>query len=119
MKIVKANFKRFFDAGVKVVSGSDAGNPLVFHGPTMQQELELYVAAGVSAKDAIAASTRNAAGLLGQSRRFGTIEVGKDANVVVIDGDPLRDIKSLSRISLVYLRGEQVGRARLLKDEEN
>jgi len=119
MKIVKANFKRVFDAGVKVVSGSDAGNPLVFHGPTMQQELELYVAAGVSAKDAIAASTRNAAGLLGQSRRIGTIEVGKDANIVVIDGDPLRDIKSLSRISLVYLRGERVGRAGLLKDEEN
>ncbi len=118
MNRVRANLKRVFDAGVKLVTGSDAGNPLVFHGPTIQQELDLWVAAGIPADRALIAATRTSAELLGQAGRIGTIEVGKDANLLLVDGDPLKDIKSLSRISAVMLKGERIGRNSLLKDED-
>jgi imidazolonepropionase-like amidohydrolase/ABC-type multidrug transport system permease subunit len=118
MDQVRANLKRAFDAGVKLVAGSDAGNPLVFHGPTIQQELELWVPAGIPADRALIAATRTAAELLGQSGRIGVIAKGMDANLLVVDGNPLKDIKALSRVSLVMIRGERVGRSGLLKDDD-
>ena len=118
MNVVKANLKRAYDAGVRLVTGTDAGNPMTFHGPTIQQELDLWVSAGIPAKQALMAATRNSAALLGEDKRIGTIELGKDANLLLVDGDPLKDIKSLSRISLVMLRGEHVGRGALLKDDD-
>lgn len=118
MDIARANLKRALAAGVKLVSGSDAGNMLVFHGPTVQQEVELWVAAGIPADQALIAATRNAAELLGQSGRIGSIEKGKDANLLLVDGNPLKDIKSLSRISLVMLKGERVNRSTLLKEDD-
>ena len=113
-----ANLKRAQEAGVKVVTGSDAGNTLVFHGPTVQEELELWVQAGVPPAKALIAATATAAALLGQQDRIGTLTVGKDANLLLVDGNPLQDIKALSRISLVMLRGERIRRANLLKDDE-
>ncbi|MFO0284610.1 MAG: amidohydrolase family protein [Acidobacteriota bacterium] len=113
------NLKRAYEAGVRVVTGTDAGNPLVLHGPTIQQELALWVAAGIPAERALLAATRDAALLLGERARIGTIEVGKDANLLLVDGDPVRDITSLGRISSVFLRGERVARTRLLKVEDD
>ena len=118
MDIARANLKRALAAGVKLVTGSDAGNMLVFHGPTVQQEVELWVAAGIPADQALIAATRNAAELLGQGGRIGSIEKGKDANLLLVDGNPLKDIKSLSRISLVMLKGERVSRSTLLKEDD-
>ncbi|WP_031495127.1 amidohydrolase family protein [Bryobacter aggregatus] len=117
MKEARENLKRVFDAGVTLVTGTDAGNPLIFHGPTVQEEVELWVAAGIPAHQAILAATRNAAQLLGQGNRIGTIEMGKDANLLLVDGNPLQDPKSLSRISLVMLKGERISRAALLKED--
>ena len=119
MNKVRANLKRAYDAGLKLVTGTDAGNNLVFHGPTVQQELELWVSAGIPADRALIAATRTASELLGQSSRIGTIEIGKDANLLLVDGNPLKDIKSLSRISTVMLKGERVGRNSLLKDQDD
>lgn len=112
------NLKRVFAAGIPVVTGTDAGNPMVFHGPTVQMEAELWVKAGVPAKDVLIAATRTAAQLLGEGKRIGTIEVGKQANLLVVDGNPLEDVSALRRVSLVMLRGERVGRVSLLEDEE-
>jgi len=119
MDLVRSNLKRVFDGGVKLVAGSDAGNMLVFHGPTIQEELELWVAAGIPADKALIAATRTAAELLGESSRIGVIEKGKNANLLLVDGDPLKEIKSLSRVSLVMIRGERVGRGSLLKDPKD
>ena len=116
--IARANLKRALAAGVKLVTGSDAGNMMVFHGPTVQQEVELWVAAGIPTDQALIAATRNAAELLGQGGRIGSIEKGKDANLLLVDGNPLKDIKSLSRISLVMLKGERVNRSTLLKEDD-
>lgn len=119
MNVVRANLKRVHDAGVKLVTGSDAGNPLVFHGPTVQQELELWVEAGIPAANAMVAATRNASQLLRQQNRIGIIAKGMDANLLVVDGNPLRDIKALSRVSVVMLKGERVGRNNLMKPDED
>jgi imidazolonepropionase-like amidohydrolase len=113
-----ANLKRVLAAGIAVVTGTDAGNPMVFHGPTVQMEAELWVKAGVATKDVLIAATRTASRLLGQGHRIGTIEVGKQANLIVVDGNPIDDISALRRVSLVMLHGERVGRVSLLEDEE-
>lgn len=112
------NLRRVMAAGIPVVTGTDAGNPLVFHGPTVQMEAELWVKAGIAPKDVLLAATRGAAALLRQGNRIGTIETGKQANLILVDGNPLEDITALRRISLVMLQGERVGRVGLLEDEE-
>jgi imidazolonepropionase-like amidohydrolase/ABC-type multidrug transport system permease subunit len=104
------NLVRAWKAGVMLVTGSDAGNFLVMHGPTVQHEIELWVAAGIPIPVALQAATANAAKLLGAEKRLGTIEVGKEATMLLVDGNPLQDVKALSSISAVILKGEHVGR---------
>jgi imidazolonepropionase-like amidohydrolase/ABC-type multidrug transport system permease subunit len=118
MAKAKANLLRVWKAGVPVVAGTDAGNIPVFHGPTIQMEMELWTAAGIPADQALMAATIGNARLLGEEKRLGTIEPGKIANLLLVDGNPLADIKSLGRIALVMLRGERIGRLSLLKDDD-
>lgn len=111
-----ANLKRAYEAGVLLIAGSDAGNLLAIHGPTVQRELELWVQAGVPAKAALQAATFNAAKVLQASDRIGSIAKGHDATLVLVDGDPLQDISVLERISDVYFKGEQVQRWRIFDE---
>ncbi|HTM49849.1 MAG TPA: amidohydrolase family protein, partial [Bryobacteraceae bacterium] len=111
--IAAKNLMRAYRAGVPLVAGSDAGNPLVIHGPTVQQELALWVQAGIPPAAALQAATRNAARLLRAENRIGTIEAGREANLLLVDGDPLADISATERISLVVYKGERIRRAGL------
>ena len=86
------NLLKAWHAGVMLVTGSDAGNFLVLHGPTVQREIELWVAAGIPAEVALQAATSNAAKLLRVDQRLGTIEKGKDATLLIVDGNPLQDV---------------------------
>jgi len=94
-----------------LVTGSDSGNFFVLHGPTVQREIELWVAAGISPEVALQAATANAAKLLRADHRIGTIEKGKEASLLVVDGNPLQDVRALSAISNVFLKGERVARS--------
>jgi hypothetical protein len=90
--------KLLHDAGVPIVIGSDAGNTMViaqFHGPTTLRETELLVAAGVPPAAVLDAATRRPARMLGLDAEIGTVEVGKRADLIVVDGDPLADIRAL------------------------
>jgi imidazolonepropionase-like amidohydrolase len=98
---------------VELVTGSDAGNFLVIHGPTIQRELELWVQAGLSPAVALQAATGNAAKLLNAEDHVGTITEGKDADLLVVDGNPLDDITATERISLVVFKGERLDRSEL------
>jgi imidazolonepropionase-like amidohydrolase/ABC-type multidrug transport system permease subunit len=109
----KQNLLRAYRAGVTLVAGSGAGNSLVIHGPTVQQELELWSQAGIPAAAALQAATSNAALLLRAGGRFGTIEAGREANLLLVDGDPLSDISATERISLVVFKGERIRRSAL------
>src|SRR5260370_12093901 len=88
------NLKRAQAHGVLLVTGSDAGNPLVVHGPTVQHEMELWVRAGIAPAVALQAATLNAARLLRADNRVGSIRAGNDADLLVVDGHPLEDISA-------------------------
>jgi imidazolonepropionase-like amidohydrolase/ABC-type multidrug transport system permease subunit len=107
------NLLKAWRAGVMLVTGSDAGNFLVMHGPTVQHEIELWVAAGIPVEVALQAATNNAAKLLHADSRIGTIEKGKEATLLIVDGNPLQDVRALSVISAVFLKGERVSRTQL------
>jgi imidazolonepropionase-like amidohydrolase len=100
-----------------LVTGSDAGNFLVIHGPTVQREVELWVAAGIPAEVALQAANLNAAKLLRADNRIGTIEKGKEASLLVVDGNPLQDVHALSAISNVFLKGERVNRTTIFEQK--
>jgi imidazolonepropionase-like amidohydrolase len=117
LDIARGNLMRAYHAGVILITGSDAGNVLVFHGPTIQHELQLWVVAGIPAQVALRASTLNAAKALRADARFGSIEKGKDATMLVVDGNPLQDIKATEAISFVMLKGERVERSELFRQE--
>ncbi|MDQ6911897.1 MAG: amidohydrolase family protein [Verrucomicrobiota bacterium] len=111
------NLLKAWQAGVTLVTGSDAGNFLVMHGPTMQHEIELWVAAGIPTGVALQAATLNAAKLLRADQRIGTVEEGKEATLLVVDGNPLQDIHALSAISFVMMKGERVNRNELFQQK--
>jgi len=111
------NLVKAWRAGVPLVTGSDAGNFLVLHGPTVQREIELWVAAGIPIEVALQAATSNGARLLKADSRIGTVEKGKEATLLIVDGNPLQDVKALSAVSTVFLKGERVNRTALLQEK--
>ncbi len=95
--------------GVFLGSGSDAGgNPLAPHHYSMARELELLVANGIAEMEAIGIVTMNNAKILRWENDIGSIEPGKLADLLVIDGDPLADIRNVRKVAAVYKGGEKV-----------
>jgi imidazolonepropionase-like amidohydrolase len=92
--------------GVRLVLGTDAGNPVIFHGLAVHRELQLLVRAGLTPMQALSAATSVAATKVGVQATFGTIQAGKEADLVLLDADPLEDIANTRRISLVVKRGQ-------------
>jgi len=101
-----ANLKRVFEAGIPVALGTDAGNPLTLHGASVFQELEAMPGLGPRARAKRArGGDRNAARALGLDST-GTVTAGATADLVVLDADPLTDIRNVRRVALVVRRGE-------------
>ena len=88
------SFRRAYDAGVRIVLGTDAGTPYNRHGENAQ-ELSLMVKYGMKPLDGLRAATRNGAELLDLADEIGTIEVGKAADLVLCRGDATRDVDLL------------------------
>ncbi len=98
-----------------LIAGSDAGNPSIMHGPTVQHELALWVEAGIPATVALQAATGQAARYLRADGRIGLIAAGHQATFILVEGDPMADIHALERVSSVIFRGETVDREALLE----
>ncbi|MGA7658661.1 MAG: amidohydrolase family protein [Candidatus Sulfotelmatobacter sp.] len=113
MAIAIDDLTRAHQHGVSLVTGSDAGNYLVIHGPTVQHEMQLWVRAGIPQAVALQAATWNAARLLRADTRIGSVRPGNDADLLVVDGNPLDDITATERISLVVFKGERIDRTEL------
>ena len=94
--------------GGRVVAGTDTPQQFVVPGASLHRELQLYVAGGLTPAAALKTTMADAADLLGISDRAGTIEVGKDADLVLLDADPLADISATMRIRLVIRGGSVV-----------
>jgi imidazolonepropionase-like amidohydrolase len=104
----EASFKKASRAGVNIALGTDAGTPFNYHGQNAQ-ELERMVALGLTPMEAIVAGTSAAAALLGLPQTLGTIEAGKDADLLIVDGHPLKDVAVL-RVRDKLLGVMQAGR---------
>jgi imidazolonepropionase-like amidohydrolase len=107
-------------AGVGILAGSDVLNPYCYPGFGLHDELALLVEAGLSPMAALQAATRDAAAFL-QRNDFGTVEAGKLADLVLLDADPLQDIRNTRRIAAVVAGGKLHARAaleRMLADAE-
>jgi imidazolonepropionase-like amidohydrolase/ABC-type multidrug transport system permease subunit len=113
----RSNLLRAWRAGVPLAMGTDSGNPLVFPGASLHHELQLWTRAGIPAAVALQAATFNAAKLLRATNRIGSIRKGLDADLLLVDGNPLEDISATERISLVVFKGERVRRAALFDQE--
>ncbi|MEP6679868.1 MAG: amidohydrolase family protein [Chloroflexota bacterium] len=98
-------FRRAVAAGVKVAMGTDSG--VTPHGRNLE-ELQLMVEGGMTPTQALVATTRSAAELMGLEGDLGTLEEGKRADLVIVDGDPLEVADLSSRIAAVYQDGRQV-----------
>jgi imidazolonepropionase-like amidohydrolase len=104
-EIHRASFAKAVAAGVKVAMGTDSG--VTPHGDNLR-ELALMVDGGMTPMQALVATTSSAAELMGVEGELGTLEPGKRADLVVVDGDPL-DVATLDRrISAVYQDGVKV-----------
>lgn len=99
----------FVRLGGRVVTGTGVGQPYVVPGVSLHRELELLVACGLSPGQAIKAATTDAAVLLGVQHRAGTIDPGKAADLVLVDGNPLTDIRATRRVVAVFRDGISLG----------
>jgi imidazolonepropionase-like amidohydrolase len=111
--IARANTRRAHKMGVGIVCGTDSGGPGGLHGAGVPREIEIINECGLTPMQSIQAATRNAADCIGQSANLGTVEKGKLADVIVVAGDPLRDISNLRKIDLVVRDGVVFGPSQL------
>jgi imidazolonepropionase-like amidohydrolase len=104
------NLKKLSDAGVRIAMGTDTGPPARFQGYFELMELDLMANAGLTPKQVLASATRDAARCQKLDRDLGTLEANKWADFVVLDADPLADIKATRSIADVYVAGNRVSR---------
>ena len=100
-----SNLKKLHDAGVKVVLGTDAGNPGTLHGISVYEEMEAMQSAGISPEDMIVIASKNGAESMRRGDNFGTLEKGKFANLIVMDEDPSLDIANMRTITHTMIKG--------------
>ncbi|MBC7335551.1 MAG: amidohydrolase family protein, partial [Clostridia bacterium] len=102
-----ASFERARKAGVPIAAGNDGGTPFNT-ADNLPSELERLVENGMTPAEALLAATRTASRLLRMEAEIGTIEAGKRADLVVLDGDPLADIRNVRKVLMVFKDGNIV-----------
>jgi len=101
------SFKRAYEAGVHIAAGNDGGTPFN-RSDNLAYELACMVNAGMSNSEALLSATSNAAELIGMACELGTVAIGKRADLVVLDADPLDDINAVQKVHLVIKNGHRV-----------
>jgi imidazolonepropionase-like amidohydrolase len=99
------NLERVSGAGVTIAMGTDAGNPLTLHGPSVYAEMEAMQAAGLTPMQVLVAATRGGATAMGADRTTGTLEKGKSADLIVVAADPAQNIANLRKLRYVMRAG--------------
>ncbi|MEZ4972899.1 MAG: amidohydrolase family protein [Cyclobacteriaceae bacterium] len=107
LRIAKLNLKTLADQGVLIAMGTDTGPPARFQGYFEHLELEQMADAGLSANDILKASTKTAAEAIGHSE-LGTLKAGNKADFLILNQNPLEDVKNARSIESVWIGGHQV-----------
>ena len=97
--------KQFVESGAVMGMGTDSGTPMNFHSEALWREIKVHVDMGMTPSRAIAAATRVNAQIIGKGRELGSIEPGKVADIIVVNGNPLFDITALSHVEIVMKAG--------------
>lgn len=119
LKGAESNVPRFRDAGILFAAGTDAVYPGDFQGEGLHRELELLVESGLSPLEAITVATKNAAAIVKASGEWGTIEPGKLADIIIVDGKPDHTIGDTRRVVTVIKEGGVLDRAALRLDHSH
>lgn len=106
-EMARRNLRTLAAAGVKLALGTDSGPALRFQGYFEHRELQLMVESGLTAGEAIVAATRTPAEILGSGNEFGTLAPGRQADFLVLDANPLEDIRNTEKLSAVWQSGVQ------------
>lgn len=101
--------------GVEFLAGTDVMNPYCLPGFSLHDELALLVESGLTPMEALQTATRNPARYLGEEKKMGTVQKGKFADLVLLDADPLQDIRNTTKIQAVVVNGKLLTRADLDK----
>ncbi len=99
------NLKKVAAAGITIAMGTDAGNPLTLHGPSIYAEMEAMEAAGMTPAEVLISATRGGAKALGRSTEIGTIEKGKLADLLIVGADPTAATRNLRQVRYVVRGG--------------
>lgn len=105
--------KDFNDAGISIICGTDAGIGVTVPGYSIHQELAFYKAAGLSNYDVLKTATINASRTHAMMNNMGSVEVGKLANLLLVEHNPLQDLSTLQKPLVVFIKGRQVNRDHL------
>jgi len=104
-RIGAENLAKVAAAGITIAMGTDAGNPLTLHGPSIYAEMEAMQAAGMTPSDVLISATRGGARALGRSAEIGTVEKGKLADLLIVGADPTAAIRNLRQVRYVVRGG--------------
>lgn len=103
--IEAANLRRLYEAGIPIAMGTDAGNPLTLHGPSVYAEMEAMQRAGLPARAVLDAATIGSARAMRRERELGSLEKGKVADLLIVAADPTADIANLRKVRYVVRGG--------------
>ena len=98
-QICKRTTKALHDAGALIIPGTDMGNPYVFPGSSVHEELAYLADAGLTPYEALLASTRNAAECLNRLNEFGTVSAGKRADLILVEDNLLDDVSDVRNLA--------------------
>lgn len=104
-KVMAENLKKVRDAGIPIAMGTDAGNPLTLHGPAVYAEMDTMQGDGMTPMEVLVAATRNGARAMGREKDLGTVEKGKQADLLVVGADPTANIANLRKVRYVVRGG--------------
>lgn len=107
--------RMMYKGGVQLLAGTDLGNPFLYAGFSLHDELALFVKAGLSPLAALQTATINPAKYVGKEKEIGTITQGKFADLVLLDANPLTDISNTKKINAVVVNGMLLARQELDK----
>lgn len=105
LALLERNLMAVHAAGATIATATDAGNPMTLHGPSIYAEMEAMQSAGLTPEQIIVMSTKNGAKAMQDQNRFGTLEAGKAADLLVLKQDPREDISAFRTLSYVMRAG--------------